>query len=93
MTLDPIKDKKALNDPMIANKKIKAKKEQPNRPQENPKKIKETQENLIKSSVPSKQQAKQTTNCLSRGYRVYDTTDPDIYSDTTDLIIGACIIV
>ena len=42
--MDPIKDKKALNYPMIANKKIKAKKEQPNRPQENPKKIKETQE-------------------------------------------------
>ena len=87
--VDPIKDKKALNDSMIARKNIKAKKKQPNRPQENPKKIKETEENLRKTSVPSKQ----STNWLSRGYRVYDTTDPDINSDTKDLIIGACIIV
>ena len=72
---------------------IASKKKQPNRPQENPKKIKETQENLIKYSLPSKQQAKQTTNWLSRGCRVYDTTDSDIYSDTKDLIIGACTIV
>ena len=54
MTLDPIKDKKALNYPMIANKKIKAKTEQPNRPQENPKKVKETQENLKKTVSPIK---------------------------------------
>ena len=46
--VDPIKDKKALNDSMIARKNIKAKKKQPKRPQENPNKIKETEENLRK---------------------------------------------
>ena len=88
--VNPIKDKKALNDSMIASEEIKAKKEQPNRPQENPKKIKETQENLRQASVPSKQ----STNCAPRGCTVYyNTTDPNIYSPTTDLIIAACTIV
>ena len=76
--VDPIKDKKALNDPMIASKQIKAKKRHPIRLQENPRDIvKETQE---KALVPSKH-----SRCLK-------TTDPNIFSNTTDLIIAACII-
>ena len=67
--VDPIKDKKAPTDTMIASKQIKAKRRCPNRPQDNPKVIKETQENLRKASVPSKQ----STNWLSRGCTVYNT--------------------
>ena len=69
--VDPINYKKAPTDTMIASKQIKAKRRCPNRPQENPKEIKETQENLRKASVPSKQ----STNWLSRGCTVYNTTD------------------
>ena len=74
--VDPIKDKKAPTDTMIASKQIKAKRRCPNRPQENPKQMKETQENFRKASVPSKQ----STNWLSRGCTVYNTTDPNIFS-------------
>ena len=84
--VDPKKDKKDK----IASKKIKAKKKQPSRSQENPKKIKEIQENLRQASV----QSKQSTNCESRSCTVYyNTTDPIIYSPTTDLFIAACTIV
>ena len=84
--VNPIKDKKAPTDTKIASKQTNSKRRCPNRPQENPKEIQQIQVNLRKSSVPSKQ----STNWLSRGY---NTTDPNIYRDTTDLIIVACTIV
>ena len=67
--MGPIKDKKAPTDTMIASKQIKAKRRCPNRPQENP-------GTFRKASVPSKQ----STNWLSRGCTVYNTSDPNIYS-------------
>ena len=76
--------------PWSQARKLKPRKNNPTDHKRTQKRSKKPKRTLRQASVPSKK----STNCAPRGCTVYyNTTDPNIYSPTTDLIIAACTIV